>query len=398
MSLAHGPATELETLIRKARQATQRRLHSWVSKGIKALSYRSGLTPAVERLRSFGAVVLFYHKVQRRSVGLWGEPVLGVEQFEQHLRFLTRHYELVPLSRIVSSIKSGASLPERAVAVTFDDGYRNNLLLAAPLLKHHAVPATFFLSTGLVGTNRWMWAYELEELFLRYPSTTVAKVAADPVLEGLCQRELSREVLLTAWIAHLKGLSTPELERVLQRLRTALPVEVDDENRFLAWDDARALSSMGFELGGHTVNHPILVRMGLPEASEEVIGCGRDLSERLGVRPTLFAYPNGDTSPQVSSLVGRHFDAAFTTTPGGCSRGSNILELPRVCAPVEVAELSFELTRHFVRPPPEPLAVEPNLLRTDDAVVRAALSPTPAAKEPKPEAPSEAAPERECNP
>lgn len=351
------------------------------------LGHRVGLSPAIDRLSSSSVVVLLYHKVQRRPTGLWGEPVLSVAEFDQHLTHLARHHTLVPLAQVVKWLAGEASLPDRAVAITFDDGYRNNLLLAAPVLRRHRAPATFFVSTGLIGTDRWMWAYELEEMFLRFSLPELGRAFGHPMMADLCGRGLPREVLLSACVDFLKTLEPREVEQLMERLRRAAPVEVDDENRFLSWEEVRALHAMGFDIGGHGVTHSILVRQSLADAEAEVAGCKEALERELGRRPTLFAYPNGDTNARVSAMVGRHFSAAVTTVPSVCSRRNHLLELPRVCAPVTVAELSFELTRHFFRDTRAGFAGAVNELRRDDASVRADLSPkSPAHRHERPPA------------
>ena len=96
------------------------------------------------------------------------EEVLSVDAFDAQLSYLARNYDPISLAELVDGLRGRRPLPPRPVVLTFDDGYRNNLLLAAPLLAKHHVPATLFVTTGLIGTDRWMWAYELDEMFLRY--------------------------------------------------------------------------------------------------------------------------------------------------------------------------------------------------------------------------------------
>jgi peptidoglycan/xylan/chitin deacetylase (PgdA/CDA1 family) len=132
----------------------------------------------------------------------------------------------------------------------------------------------------------------------------------------------------------------------MARLRQLLPVEQDDENQFLSWDEVRELrDAYGFEIGAHSETHGILVRMPPDEVERELLGCRDTLERELGTRPTLFAYPNGDTNPTVSELVGRYYTAAFTTCPSVCTPLLSPMELPRLAAPERVSELAFQLTR-----------------------------------------------------
>jgi peptidoglycan/xylan/chitin deacetylase (PgdA/CDA1 family) len=136
---------------------------------------------------------------------------------------------------------------------------------------------------------------------------------------------------------------------VLERIRERLHSEVDSDNRFLSWDEVRELTRYGFEIGAHTVSHPILPNTDPAEVDLELSSSRRVLEEQLGVAPTLFSYPNGATTPEVTAAAGRYFEAAVTTTPGVCTPFTPLLELPRVGAPTEVADLGFELTRQLFR-------------------------------------------------
>lgn len=334
-----------------ARNQAVNGLGSWVKRGVKAVSHRAGLPPAIQHFAPSKSVILLYHKVQRRPFGLWGEEALNVTHFEEHLRYLTRHFELVSLHDVVHSLQRRTPLPKCSVAITFDDGYRNNWVLAAPLLKKFRVPATFFVTTGLVGTSKWMWAYELEEIFLRFSIQDIAQASRHLALQRLCEVEPSKEKAWEACVAFLKTRPHHELVRTMESLRKKFTVHVDDENQFLSWDEVRALENEGFDLGAHSVHHPILPRLSQEEAQQEIIGSKQMLSDILHQPPRFFAYPNGDFHPRISELVGASFEASFSTLPQACSDTHSLFQLPRVSAPASVADLSFELTRHFLRKP-----------------------------------------------
>lgn len=340
---------DLERMVLRARIDTEPRWTSWVAKGVKALSYNLRLHLASRPMRERHAAILFYHKVQRRPVGIWGEPVLDVRQFERHVAFLAREYRPVLLSELVAGLSGRARLPLKAVALTFDDGYRNNLYLVAPILSRYGVPATFFVTTGLIGTDGWMWAYELEELFSRYPPEQMCRACGDPAITRLGSLGLSPRVLMMACVEYLKELPHENMLDIVGRLRAAFPIPVNDENRFLSWGEVRELSRQGFEIGAHTESHPILTRIPLAEVERELRACRDTLEEKLGVRPTLFSYPNGATNPAVTALASRYFEAAVTTRSGLCSPESGLLELPRIGAPVPVSEVAFELTWNYLR-------------------------------------------------
>ncbi len=108
-----------------------------------------------------GFSVLMYHKVLPYHTD---DLTVSVAQLEQHLQFLQSDgYEVLPLERLLSSISAKTELPAKAVFITFDDGYLNNLRYAYPLLEKYHTPATIFLPTKYVG-QKSSWDNEADDL------------------------------------------------------------------------------------------------------------------------------------------------------------------------------------------------------------------------------------------
>src|SRR5215218_491100 len=110
-------------------------------------------------------VILLYHRVAELRSDPWG---LGVtpRHFAEHLKVLRQYAHPIGLQQLVQGLRDGV-LPERSVAVTFDDGYADNLHGAKPLLERYDIPATFFLTTGFLGQEREFWWDELDRLLLQ---------------------------------------------------------------------------------------------------------------------------------------------------------------------------------------------------------------------------------------
>lgn len=323
-----------------------------IRRALKRFTHRTGINQVVAGGRSGAAVVLYFHKVQRRPTGLWGESALSVEAFEAQVRFIAENYRPMALSELVARLREGRPIPDRTVVLTFDDGYRNNLVLAAPVLRRWGVPATLFIPTGLIGTDQWMWGYELEEMFLRQPVAALSEECGNAQFRQLCALGFSRHSTALACVQLLKMLPDAEKEAVLGRLRRRFAVEVDDENRFLSWDEVRAIREYGVEIGAHTVTHPLLNRVSLAHAEREMTESRQRLEAELGEPVRLFAYPNGNATPELEALSERHFDAAVTTTAGAVMASSHVSALPRVCAPDTEVDLSYELTKYFLSADP----------------------------------------------
>jgi peptidoglycan/xylan/chitin deacetylase (PgdA/CDA1 family)/GT2 family glycosyltransferase/SAM-dependent methyltransferase len=312
-------------------------------------------------------VVLAYHRVSTGHADPWSLCV-SPSRFAEQLEWLRAHTTPLTVSALIAGCRGG-TLPENAVALTFDDGYADNLLAAAPLLREASLPATFYVSAAPWPATREFWWDELEGLLLgpgELPDVLRVSVAggerrwtlgasptprpgeptpdAPPV--GLAETDA-----LSRWRA-ADGASTPrqraflELWRLLQslppgpqeatldQLRGALgrPDEVRATHRRLTHAEIAALASLpSVEIGGHGATHALLPGNGAADQLWE-IETNRALLEGLAGRPvTTFAYPYGAWSEvTISQLRRAGFSSACTTEPGGLLPGGDPLRVPRV--------------------------------------------------------------------
>ena len=118
-----------------------------------------------KKLASSKGLILMYHRVAELEIDPWSLSVTP-QNFGEHLEVLQKHYHPLSLQQLVEALR-GNKRPDRAVVVTFDDGYADNFYNAKPLLEKYNIPATFFISTGFIGQNREFWWDELERLLLQ---------------------------------------------------------------------------------------------------------------------------------------------------------------------------------------------------------------------------------------
>jgi peptidoglycan/xylan/chitin deacetylase (PgdA/CDA1 family) len=284
--------------------------------------HRAGLTGALAAtsgyLRRGAAFSVFtYHHVNDYDDPFFG--ALPPEVFDRQMRLVARHYVVLPVEELVDRLRSGA-VPRNAVAITFDDGYRDVLTHAAPILARYHLPATVFLATGFIGTGEIPWYDRLATALKTTSASRVSVPFSDEMLPlDTRERRLTALGTLQAW---LKGLAEPEARKALDTLVESLGAGSHDRERnaFLRWDEVHALRGLGFRIGAHTVSHPILSRLSLERARAEIIESKRAIEARCGMAPRTFAYPNGseaDYTPEVVELVrGAGFDCAVTTRFG----------------------------------------------------------------------------------
>lgn len=273
--------------------------------------------------------ILIYHRVLERADPLLADtPDLAA--FERQLEIVSRYFQPLPLSEAVMRLRAG-SLPERALAVTFDDGYADNVEVALPALQRFGIPATFFIAAGFIGGGA-MWNDRVTEALRK---------ATGPVLDlerpGLGHYRIGdageRRAAIGVLLSRLKYLDIDERLARVADVEAACAV-ADAPNLMMSSDQLRALRAAGMEIGGHTVHHPILARLA-PEAARREIADGKAMLERiLGEPVRLFAYPNGvpgrDYRPEHVSMVREAgFEAAVSTAWGVAGTGDDLYQLPR---------------------------------------------------------------------
>ncbi len=307
---------------------------------LSALLSFSGIHAILEHLwLSDRAFVLMYHRI-KSSVD---QPPYHVQSgmfvtaatFEKQLAYLRKTFEIILLDDLVAKARKGESLG-RYCALTFDDGWRDNYSEAFPLLKKYAVPATIFLSTGFVGTQRTFWPEEviswltggdIDSLADGQAPSSVARFAAE--LSGLNQAD---SAMFCEWaIELLKQKSLQDREDILTHLR-GVSSGSSSTRQMLSWEEAQEMVHSGLvRFGAHTVNHELLDQLPLQRARDEISLSRDEIESRLEQKVSAFAYPNGNHNARVRQILDADgFDVAVTTRKGFFEQGVPFLEVPRI--------------------------------------------------------------------
>lgn len=320
--------------------------------GIRSiLKIPTRLRPVARRLwpPSPKPLILMYHRIADEPVDYWGLAV-SPSHFEEHLQVLRRTRHPVPLAEFVSRLTAG-TLPSNAVAVTFDDGYVDNLMAGKPLLASADIRATVFLTTGLVGRLEPLWWDELSRLILlakgpqKFDLTIRGKSltfdfgfevdAGDNTAPCLVPK--NRSATLSAIWQILRQLEDKERDSVMAQLRSIL-LAVDDYDslaRVMTSNEVQTIVSDGLvTIGAHTVNHPMLSGLEGSACRREIVESKR-ICEDITGRPVItFAYPYGDFDVMAREAVKTAgFALACSTRSGPATAASDIFALPRVHVP-----------------------------------------------------------------
>lgn len=300
--------------------------------------------------------ILIYHRVLPGPDALnnW-DPTAA--EFEGQIRALSRFFTPLPLSEAVERLRKG-TLPAHAACVTFDDGYRDNVDVALPILRRHAVPATFFIATGYLNGGR-MWNDTVIESIRRCEPPDLDLTSLGLGIVPLSTAELRREAIgkILSALKHLPGgereAKVAGIEAIVD---TTLPRDL-----MMRDQDVRALRAAGMEIGAHTASHPILTRLASVDARREIDQSHERLTAILGEPVSLFAYPNGKpgqdyAAEHVRMVRDAGFSAAVSTAWGVASMDSDLFQLPRF-TPWDRRPARFALRLLLNRRNPRPVVV-----------------------------------------
>jgi peptidoglycan/xylan/chitin deacetylase (PgdA/CDA1 family) len=286
--------------------------------------------PFIKKRTSRNLQILGYHRVNDEEDPLF--PAVPVRVFERQMEYLAANCCPISLDEAVEGLQK-SDLPNNAVVVTFDDGYRDNYVHAFPILKNLSIPATIFLATDAIGTGRVLWH---DKVFCAFRATQVA------FLEGLHNqkkyplRTLEQKILAQSVVLRfLRSLNRNErriwVDRLLEILEVPRQMMVAD--LMLSWDDVKVMYQNGISFGSHTVTHPILSKLSPGEAHAEICRSKAIIEEQLQTRVTTFAYPGGrrqeydDTTKALVRNAG--YLCGVTAMFGTNENGHDLYELKR---------------------------------------------------------------------
>jgi len=274
------------------------------------------------------ALILTYHGVIRSVDNSYSNRnSISAEEFEQQMAYLSQRYHVMALPELVRCLQARQPLPNYTVVITFDDGFRNNYTVAAPILKKYGMPATIFLVTAYVNSPKLgLWTERVDWL-LQSSTVPVLEFAIDGEVRQLALQTTRDRIIASDRVRdYLKRLPPVEREQAIVALQSKLGKvrEIDNslEERyaFLTWDQARELQRQQITFGSHTHSHAILSSLSAAEAHFELTESRSLIEAELGTACTLFSYPNGSARDfgrrDIELLQKLGYTAAVSQLPG----------------------------------------------------------------------------------
>lgn len=251
------------------------------------------------------AAVLLYHRIAEPPVDSWRMAVAPA-RFAEHIEMIASTFRAQRLDDLVRAADEDR-IPSSSVAISFDDGYRDNLYAARPMLERHGVPATVFVVTSYVDSGLDFWWDVLER-----HRAVVGHLDVE-------YRALHRR---------LQTLAPAERLTALRELGAPLP---SDQTTMGVSELVRLADGEVIDVGAHTVTHPDLRALDRNGQLEEMQASKRQLERWLGRPVTGFAYPYGGVGTESAAAAqAAGFTYACTSAPGALGPGTGAFAVPRL--------------------------------------------------------------------
>lgn len=272
--------------------------------------------------------ILIYHRVLDAPDFMRPGEVDKVS-FTWQMELLSRYFNVLPLHDALKKIETN-TLPPRAVCITFDDGYADNYTNALPILKQFDLTATFFIANGFLNGGR-MWNDTVIEAVRNFQPAEMDLSAIQLGRFDVSNpnKKCQAASIILQKIKHLTPAQRDECTIFIAEQSRNLP-----DNLMMTTEQLVQLHQNGVEIGGHTVNHPILAKLDQQTAEREIAENKTFLEKLLNTQIRFFAYPNGKPSEdylpqQVQIVKNAGYQAALSTQWGVTHHASDKWQLPR---------------------------------------------------------------------
>ncbi len=269
--------------------------------------------------------VFLFHRISPDIDPVW--PPIAPVRFDKIVHYLKKNFEIVPLEQTVLGIYKPTTA-KKLCAITFDDGYKDFVEHALPILKKHNAPASMYVITDCVDTNLPPWTFIFNHLLLntKLPGLEINSENVPANIRKIKWKTPRSKVAYINYISYvLKRISDEAREDVLQQIRNQIKDVANLYGLMMNWDDIRFIKNEGIEIGSHSANHPILSKdLHLDNIRHELIKSGKEIEKETGKFPLTISYPFGiynNDAKKIAKEVG--YKMGVTVFPKQYSIGSD---------------------------------------------------------------------------
>ncbi|MFQ5456039.1 MAG: polysaccharide deacetylase family protein [Nitrospirota bacterium] len=297
--------------------------------------YYSGLAYLISLFADKGASILIYHSINDKNI--FTDNIVYPEIFERQISYLSKRYNIVPLSLLVEYLYLKKEIPNNWIILTFDDGYRDNLYNVLPILKRYKAAATFYVTADAV-KNRMIFFYDRIQSIIEAAKVKNIVVCLDnkQIKFSLSDKKRREDAVLSIVLSIREKESKTQRRFIeyLQKICESETIPYQKSPIYLTEDEVEKLHKSGMEIGSHTISHNNLKRLSQRELDKEISGSKETLEEIIGSKITAFSYPFGkkDTyNNSIKEMVKQAgYRSAVTTIFGKVNLDSDLYALPRI--------------------------------------------------------------------
>lgn len=273
-----------------------------------------------------------FHRVSDEIDSLW--PPMKPKLFERIIKLLVKHYQVVPLESFLADPDSFKS-KKKIATVLFDDGYKDNIEFAAPILQKYNCPASFYIVTDCIDCNTPTWTYLVDNAFQKTSKESIelnfsfAPESIKRVFPPLNHKE-SNVAKIKPW---MKSIGNRERVLALNEILEQCNDVETPKDKMMGWQDIKQMWQHGFIIGSHSHTHPLLATIVDEEEIKEELNISyRKIQAQLGVGPLSISYPVGSFDDRVKKIAkeyGYQFGLAVKQKFYHANE-KNLFEIPRV--------------------------------------------------------------------
>jgi peptidoglycan/xylan/chitin deacetylase (PgdA/CDA1 family) len=306
------------------------------------LMQESGAFTAFRLANRHKALILTYHRFSEDG----RDGSTSAQTLAEQLEYLSSHYRLVSLARLVDHLQGPRPLPAGLAAITIDDGYRDAYEVALPVLRRYDAPATLFAVTQFVDGQIWPWWDKVQYAMLNTKAIRFEGAINNQPFYLEFKDRASRIGAAERLKTYLKTITEErkqeDVATIAELLDVELPARAPETYAGITWQQAREMQAAGVEIASHTLTHPILTQVGDDQLDCELRGSKARLEAELRCPVDLFCYPNGDANARIRLAAKRAgYRAAVTIEDGFSDKLCDLLALRRIHSETDFA--------HFVQ-------------------------------------------------
>ena len=285
-------------------------------------------------------VILLYHGVTQGSnkgVANFSGKHIDIRCFEDQISLIQKKYTLLSMDDVVEIYTSGEPWPKNAVAVTFDDGFQNNYLNAAPILDKYNCPSTFYVCAGMINTDLMFWVDIIEDCLNRTKRKAVRIHLDEDVL--LDVRDDDKKIQAIDTIKkYCKKAATSVKDRILDELVEETDVspsaDASSDYKMMSWKQLKAINNDDlFTVGGHTLYHDIMAAQPVDLMEKDLDTTLSLLEYNLGTPIAHFSYPEGQAHNYSQEVISALRNKGIVCSPSaidGFNTEENLFNLKRI--------------------------------------------------------------------